>query len=252
MDITFIINVVIGAFIELILICIVKHICLIFKIIKEKYKPYFKLNLLKQVINIEILLLLLCISSIVFFFINKEELNLNVTIFDILVNVGCSIAATIVLSVIIYFKFLKHIPDETKKQIDNLLNDRLGYETTNHNAVLQKSDSMQNFLSTEHSEIKQNINSAKENISLLYCEFNAEKELKKLQYEYLKDNEKNIIDNINKISALGESLEKVNYENLNLKVENSELKQENNRLKKQLAQYQKPEHTNNLTQTMHL
>ena len=33
-----------------------------------------------------------------------------------------SIITTVVLSVIIYFKFLKHIPDETKKQIDTLLN----------------------------------------------------------------------------------------------------------------------------------
>lgn len=248
MNITLIFNNVIAFFIVAISIYVVKHICLISKIIKEKHKPYFKLNLLKQIIDIEVLVFLLCVFLTLLFFLNKENLELNISIFDILINVGCSIVATIVLSVIIYFKFLKHIPDETKKQIDDLLNKRLGYETTNHNAVLKKSDNMQNFLSSEHSEIRQSINSAKENISSLYGEFKTEKELKKLQYEYLKDNDKNIIDSINKISALGESLEKVNYKNLTLKEENRKLIEENIKLKEQLAQYQQPEHTNKFTQ----
>lgn len=163
-----------------------------------------------------------------------------------------SIITTVVLSVVIYFKFLKHIPDETKKQIDTLLNDRLGYETTNHNAVLQKSDSVQNFLSTEHSEIKQSISSANKSISYLYGEFNTDRELKKLQYEYLKDNDKTIIDAVNKISVLGEALEKTNYENATLKDENEKIVQENIKLKKQLAQYINLEHDNKQTQTMHL
>ena len=167
-----------------------------------------------------------------------------------------SIITTVVLSVIIYFKFLKHIPDETKKQIDTLLNDRLGYETTNHNAVLQKSDSVQNFLSTEHSEIKQSISSANKSISYLYGEFNTDRELKRLQYEYLKDNDKAVIDAVNKISVLGEALEKTNYENLALKAEVEELKQENKKvvqenikLKEQLFENQNKQ-TNYLTQNL--
>ena len=163
-----------------------------------------------------------------------------------------SIITTVVLSVVIYFKFLKHIPDETKKQIDTLLNDRLGYETTNHNAVLQKSDSVQNFLSTEHSEIKQSISSANKSISYLYGEFNTDRELKRLQYEYLKDNDKAIIDAVNKISVLGEALEKTNYENTALKAENKKAVQENIKLKEQLAQYIKPEHNNKQNQALHL
>ena len=150
--------------------------------------------------------------------------------------------ATVVLSTIIYFKFLKHIPDETKRKIDDLLNDRLGYETTNHNAVLKKFDDVQSFLAREHSEIRQSINSAKENIASFYGEFNTEKELKKLQYEYLKNNDKDIIDSINKIYALGEAFEKTNYENISLKEKNEQLIQENVELKKQLTQYQQTQH----------
>ncbi len=250
MDITLIINVVIVFFIVVIWIHIVKHIDQVFKIIKTKYKPYFKLNLLKQMIDIEILLFSLCALLILFCFLNREELNLDVDILDILINVGCSLLATAVLSIIIYYKFLKHIPDETKKQIDNLLNDRLGYEATNHNAVLNKSDSLQHFLSNEHAEIRQNINSAKENISSLCSEFNTEKELKRIQYDYLKDNDKSIVDSINKISLLGESLEKLNCENLTLKEKNKQLIQENIKLKNELAQYHQIKHNNYHTQSM--
>lgn len=246
-----IVSAIIGIFAGLILIYILKHCYLISSIVKEKYKPYFKLNLLEQIIDIEILLLLFCISLIVLCFF-KERFDLDINIVDILINIGCSIITTVVLSVIIYFKFLKHIPDETKKQIDTLLNDRLGYETTNHNAVLQKSDSVQNFLSTEHSEIKQSISSANKSISYLYGEFNIDKELKKLQYEYLKDNDKTIIDAVNKISVLGEALEKTNYENTALKAENEKVVQENVKLKEQLAQYINSEHNNKQTQALHL
>lgn len=250
MNVTLVLNCVIAFFIVAISIYAIKHICLISKIIKEKHKPYFKLNLLKQIIDVELLFFFLCVFLAFLCFLNKENLELNISIFDILINVGCSIVATIVLSVIIYFKFLKHIPDETKKQIDDLLNDRLGYEATNHNAVLKKSDDVQSFLAKEHSEIRQSINSAKEYIASFYGEFNTEKELKKLQYEYLKNNDKDIIDSINKISVLGETLEKVNYENLALKKENKKLTQENMKLKNQLAKYQQPEHTNHFTQSM--
>ncbi|MGO5077329.1 hypothetical protein ACTQ3J_05810 [Oscillospiraceae bacterium LCP25S3_E3] len=246
-----IVSAIIGIFAGLILIYILKHCYLISSIVKEKYKPYFKLNLLEQIIDIEILLLLFCISLIVLCFF-KEWFDLDINIVDILINIGCSIITTVVLSVVIYFKFLKHIPDETKKQIDTLLNDRLGYEATNHNAVLQKSDSVQNFLSTEHSEIKQSISSANKSISYLYGEFNTDRELKRLQYEYLKDNDKAIIDAVNKISVLGEALEKTNYENTALKAENEKVVQENVKLKEQLAQYIKPEQNNKRTQTVNL
>ena len=117
---------------------------------------------------------------------------------------------------------------------------------------MQKSDSVQNFLSTEHSEIKQSISSANKSISYLYGEFNTDRELKRLQYEYLKDNDKTIIDAVNKISVLGEALEKTNYENAALKAENEKVVEENIKLKEQLAQYINPEHYNKQTQTMHL
>ncbi len=72
MNITLIFNSVIAFFIVAIFIYVIKHISLISKIIKEKHKPYFKLNLLEQIIDVELLLFLLCGLLLIFFFINKD------------------------------------------------------------------------------------------------------------------------------------------------------------------------------------
>ena len=72
MNIILIINIFIMCVSALTIIDIIKHISLISKIIKEKDKPYFKLNLLEQIIDIELLLVLICGLLLIFFFINKD------------------------------------------------------------------------------------------------------------------------------------------------------------------------------------
>lgn len=233
----------------------IKYTIAIRDILKNKTQPFFKLKLFEQIINLEILLLLLCAALTIYFCINNEVINLDTNITTILINIGCSIAATVLMSVIVYFKFLKHIPDETKKQIDNLLNERLGYETTNHNAVMQKGDNVQKSLSDEHAELRQNVISVTKELTSLSGKLDSDKELKKLQYEYLNYNDKSIIESIKNISSLGEILQKVNYENVELKqqyhnskIEIEKLTQENAELKNKLIQYQ----ANNFNQGMHL
>lgn len=217
------------------IIGVLSNIINIHKIKKQKDAPYYKLNLWKRIIEIEISLLFIFVSLVVFFFVNWGNYTLD--IINILINISCSIVTSVVLSTIIYFKFLKHIPEETKKQIDTLLNDRLGHETTNHNAIIQKADSMQNSLSMEHREIREKIASTKENLSAFHSEFHTEKELKKLQLEYLRDNDKLLAESINRISLLGDSLAKVNYENHILKKENQELIQKVSELKDELLKH---------------
>ncbi len=233
----------------------IKYTIAIRDIIKNKKQPFFKLKLFEQIINVEILLLLFCVALTIYFYISYEVIDLDTNIINILINIGCSIATTVLMSVIVYFKFLKHIPDETKKQIDNLLNERLGYETTNHNAVIQKGDDVRKSLSDEHAELRQNVISVTKELTSLSGKLDNDKELKRLQYEYLNYNNKSIVESINNISSLGEILQEVNYENVELKqqcrnskIEIEKLTQENEELKKQLVQYQ----TNNFTQGTHL
>lgn len=128
-------NLIVAVFILFACIYTAVKVWKIYKIKKQKSASYYKLNILKEIINIELSLLLICIFIVTFCLVNKEDSSLDYFI-SIIINIACSIGATVLLSVIIYFKFLKHIPEETKTQIDSLLNERLGYETTNHNAVL--------------------------------------------------------------------------------------------------------------------
>lgn len=214
----------------------------------HKSKPYFRLKFMEFVISIELQALALCTIIFLMYMIYKGGINLNDFVINILVNIGCSISTTIILSVVIYFKFLKHIPDETKKQIDDLLNARLKYETNNHNAAIQKTDFLQNFLSREHSEIKQSIYETGKDITSLNIKFDNENTKKQLQYNYLKKEDKNIVDSIQHLSVLGEELQKVNYENKQLKLENQELLKTISDLQAELNQTQAP--TNSFTQSM--
>ena len=174
---------------------------------------------------------------------------------EILLIIVCSIATSAIMTVIVYFKFLKHIPEETKKSIDDLLNSRLGYETTNHNANLENTNIAKESLSREHSEIKQNISTVNNNkftVSKddirIKDEIRTDRKLKNLQYNYVNDKDKTVIDSINKIKVLGDSLQKVNYENQLLKAENEKLKLENEQLNNTLSMNQKQ--TNKFTQHM--
>ena len=219
----YLLNGIIGFIIFIICTAIVKNIYEIRKIKQNKDEPYSNFKILEKIINTEILFLILFFNSMVLLFTNKDVLNMGEYVIDILINIGCSIVTTTVLSVFIYFKFLKHIPDENRKQIDNLLNERLGYETTNHNAVMQKGESVQKSLSDEHAEIREYLVTSNDKLSVLSCKLDNEKELKNLRYKCLNDNNKSIIENINKISSLGDALQYVNYENAKLTNENRNL-----------------------------
>lgn len=70
-------------------------------------------------------------------------------------------------------------------------------------------------MSREHSEIKQNISTVNNNIFTvskdvirIKDEIRTDRKLKDLQYNYLNDNDKTVIESINKIKVLGDSLQK--------------------------------------------
>lgn len=218
-------------------------------IILSKIENVFKV-IGRIIATLIIFILLICY----FFDINQNNDSINILI-SLIITIGCSIATSAILTVIVYFKFLKHIPEETKKSIDDLLNSRLGYETTNHNANLENTNIAKESLSREHSEIKQNISTVNNNIFTvskdvirIKDEIRTDRKLKDLQYNYLNDNDKTVIESINKIKVLGDSLQKVNYENQLLKAENEKLKLENEQLNNTLSMNQK--RTNKFTQHM--
>ena len=63
---------------------------------------------------------------------------------------------TLTARIVIFFKSAS--PEKTYEKIEKLLNDRLGYETTNHNAVMgalnPNNEVLLNLVSKDHRELK--------------------------------------------------------------------------------------------------
>ena len=109
-----------------------------------------------------------------------------------------------------------------------------------------------NVVQQDNREIRQNINVATKEITSISCKMDTDRETKRLQYDSLKDNEKTILDSIEKISALGEALKETTYKNKELMIEISQLKQRIRQLQEQHIKYQQNEPTqdNDFTQSM--
>ena len=70
------------------------------------------------------------------FFFSLGGFLLNDIFQEILISLITGAISSLVFTSISYFAFLHKIPEKTYEKIEKLLNDRLGYETTNHNAVM--------------------------------------------------------------------------------------------------------------------
>lgn len=77
---------------------------------------------------------------------------------EILISLITGAISSLVFTSISYFAFLHKIPEKTYEKIEKLLNDRLGYETTNHNAVMgalnPNNEVLLNLVSKDHRELK--------------------------------------------------------------------------------------------------
>lgn len=187
-------------------------------------QPYQDLKIWETLIDFQLLILTFIgiIALIVLKIGGDQEM-----LIDILINIGCSVVTSISLSIFIYFKFLKKIPDENRKKIDELLNARLGYETSNHNATLHALNPTNEHLSGEHKDILNILHQVKE------------KEIaKEGRYQTLSSNKKMVVDSINNLSVFSDILQKVNHENQQLHYEIGKLKEENSYLKNKIAQKQ--------------
>lgn len=155
-----------------------------------------------------IYMVLYAIIRIGFYFIAQADIMLE----NVLVNIGCTIAVSIVLNVFIYYRHLKRIPEDTHKAINNLLDARLGYETSNHNAVLNALNPDNRHLSTEHEKIREKIETANSFLSVRDAE-------EKLRSELLSKNQKLIEDSVKNLASISDEMKKVNHANIELKAE---------------------------------
>lgn len=92
------------------------------------------------------------------FFFSLGGFLLNDIFQEILISLITGAISSLVFTSISYFAFLHKIPEKTYEKIEKLLNDRLGYETTNHNAVMgalnPNNEVLLNLVSKDHRELK--------------------------------------------------------------------------------------------------
>lgn len=92
------------------------------------------------------------------FFFSLGGFLLNDIFQEILIGLITGAISSLVFTSISYFAFLHKIPEKTYEKIEKLLNDRLGYETTNHNAVMgalnPNNEVLLNLVSKDHRELK--------------------------------------------------------------------------------------------------
>ena len=78
-----------------------------------------------------------------------------------LLDLGIGLTGSVLTTIFLYYKFLKKIPENVEEKINQLLNERLGYVTTNHNAIINKLDMDLNprnsTLSEQHHQIYQKV-----------------------------------------------------------------------------------------------
>lgn len=195
--------------------------------------PFYKLKLCEHIINIELLAFFL--YAIIFIIIVWKRGELFMW-YDILINIGCSILSSIAVTLFIYFKFLKRVPEETEKKIDKLLNARLGYETTNHNAVMAAVNPDNAQLSQEHTRLSQEHQYLNAGISSIDKAIAVEIQKRTDWQDNLTAEQRNISEHINAISALSEQMKSLQTENKELKKEIAGLRLENQHLYERLEQ----------------
>lgn len=218
---------------------IISIVAFCYQLDENKNKPFYQLESMKFIVINGIKILIIGLLVFALYCLNNATIQevgvMSEALLSILVNIGTSVLVTVITSIGVYFKFLKKLPEETKDKVDKLLNERLNYETVNHNASLQKSDSVRESLSREHSELSKNILNVISGVDSLQSGFDNERKMKEIEYNHLHFNEKEIIDSINNLSTLGETLKKLNLENEQLTSKLVSLQSENDELRIQLS-----------------
>lgn len=135
---------------------------------------------------------------------------------SLIINILSSVGVSIALTVTVYFKFLRHIPEENERRINQLLNDRLSHETTNHNAEMAALNPNTAQLSKEHDLIRNDV-------ELIKVEFIRQSSRADAGYDLMKDSQREVVNVIRRLDAIPRLWEELLTENQQLKTENKNL-----------------------------
>ena len=156
------------------------------------------------------------------FFFSLGGFLLNDIFQEILIGLITGAISSLVFTSISYFAFLHKIPEKTYEKIEKLLNDRLGYETTNNEVLL-------NLVSKDHRELKVLTGETLQHLRM-------EKAAKENREHILTNAEKEIDKHIESLRAFSDIMVKQQERIVHLEKENMELKEQIQNLNAQLNQ----------------
>jgi len=173
------------------------------------------------------------------FFFSLGGFLLNDIFQEILIGLITGAISSLVFTSISYFAFLHKISEKTYEKIEKLLNDRLGYETTNHNAVMgalnPNNEVLLNLVSKDHRELKVLTG---ETLQHLRMEKAAKENREHIEH-ILTNAEKEIDKHIESLRAFSDIMVKQQERIVHLEKENMELKEQIQNLNAQLNQQHK-------------
>lgn len=168
-------------------------------------------------IDIILIVILICDGGIV----------VNDVFKDIIISIISGVLPSIAVTIFIYYKYLKKIPEETEAKINQLLNERLNYETTQHGETMRALNPDNSQLSHDHRDINRNLIQLNEKINSYEIE-------KKAQYNLLDNNGKNIANSIETLNAFSALYQQTNKKLIMLESLNDRLTKELEDSKKEI------------------
>lgn len=157
------------------------------------------------------------------------DIIMNDILKDIIISIISGTISSTAISIFIYFKYLKSIPEETEKKINNLLNERLSYETTQHEGTMRALNPDNAHLSLDHREINKNILHLKDKINSYETE-------KKIQYNLLDSNGRNIANSIETLNTFSSLYQETNKKIIHLESVNDQLSKDLEEAKREIDQ----------------
>ena len=166
---------------------------------------------------------------------------------NVLINLVSSAVTSVIATVIMYFAFLKKIPERTRDEIDQLLNDRLNYETTNHNTVMTTLNSNSQHATLEHKDLSKEHTEIKMSIRDTADILREDRAVREEGAKHMTGSQKEIQNHVDGIQALADVMGKQQVEITQLKrklaqtkIQCQELKIQNRELREELEQMQTP------------
>lgn len=166
---------------------------------------------------------------------------------NVLINLVSSAVTSVIATVIMYFAFLKKIPERTRDEIDQLLNDRLNYETTNHNAVMTSLNSNSKHATLEHKDLSKEHTEIKMSIRDTADILREDRAVREERAKHMTGSQKEIQNHVDGIQALADVMGKQQVEITQLKrklaqtkIQCQELKIQNRELREELEQMRTP------------